>query len=95
MIQSLPIREETKARMQQSLALMVSARDRARCTQMRFELQGMINALETEGVISIGDMDAIGAAFGRLWRTICQDFIVAAKQSTGRLENNIHEQKVS
>ncbi|QLI60464.1 hypothetical protein IBG34_23205 (plasmid) [Aeromonas media] len=93
MIQALPVREATKARMQESLEVMASARDRARCSQMRFELQGMINTLETEGLISIQELDAMGAAFGRLWRTLSQGFVIAALQATGGTDNDTRNQR--
>jgi len=94
LIQALPMKEATKARMQESLVLMVNARDRARCSQMRFELQGMINALETEEVITIQDLDALGEAFGHLWRSLSQGFIMAEMKACKLDENQMRQEIV-
>lgn len=94
LIQALPMKEATKARMQESLVLMVNARDRGRCSQMRFELQGMINALEAEEVITIQNLDALGKAFGHLWRSLNQGFIMAGMKANKQDENQMRQEVV-
>lgn len=64
LIDSLTIKPASNARFKETFQLMLATDDKHRCSMFRNELQGMLNSLETEGIISMAELAEVGKAFG-------------------------------
>jgi hypothetical protein len=79
LIESLRIKSVTKGRFIDALQLMVDAKDEARCSIFRNELQGMLNALEPEGIVSLFEFEQLGTVFGVIWKAKAKSFYLTKK----------------
>lgn len=74
LIAKLNIQKITKARFNESLQLMLDAKSKSDCSHFRNELQGMLNALEPEGVITYSDFLQLSEIFGGIWKAKAKSF---------------------
>jgi hypothetical protein len=79
LVEQLNVKPVTKERFFEALDLMLGANNESRCSMFRNELQGMINALESEGIISLFEFDELGDAFGSIWKAKAKSFFLTEK----------------
>lgn len=78
LIDNAGLKQLTKDRLNQVYTDMMEAEKRERCSGLRWELQGMINTLQTEGIISLSELDCLGTAFGNVWKARDRAFYIAS-----------------
>ena len=74
LIAKLPIKAATKALFNETFQLMVSAKDKPQSSIFRHELQGMLNSLEREEVITLSDLENTNKAIGSVWKAKAKAF---------------------
>lgn len=77
MLHDLPLKDPTRELMTKSLQLMTVTDSEPKANAEFTCLHGMLCTLQTEGIISIQDLDRVGSALSDLWRPIARGFIVA------------------
>lgn len=68
LIDKLSVKTATKDRFNETYQLMLFTDDKHQCAMFRNELQGMLNSLDTEGIINFSEFDGLGKAFGLVWK---------------------------
>lgn len=79
LINKLKVKLATKDRFKETFNLMLSTDDKHQCSMFRNELQGMLNSLEAEGIISLYELDVVGTAFGAVWKARNRSFLVTKR----------------
>jgi hypothetical protein len=79
LIKALKVSPVTKSRLLESVMLMYSTDCQKRCQNFRFELQGTLNALESEGIISLTQFTQLGEAVGNLWKKRNRSFYLTTR----------------
>lgn len=78
-VNSLNVKAVTKVRFGETLQLMLDSEDKKYCSIFRNELQGMLNALELECIISTEEHKRLSETFGSLWKAKAKAFYLTSR----------------
>lgn len=77
LIRELPVKAETRIYLTELLLEMGQVENEKKGWGYRFEVQGVINGLATEGVITEAQRDTISETVGEIWKPIARSLAVA------------------
>ena len=79
LIDQTTLSDRTKDILKETLSLMLESNSKESCTNFRFELQGIINALAAETLISKNQHSCLGSAFGDIAKRLYKSFYFTTK----------------